>query len=146
MQSNFSIFQIYSQNSIQKLLEFLLSIFIRNLQIEFRCNSLKNPHCKNQLAIQSTLINKRYTGAQFSLRTLCSMSMVHSRICVQLNRTQSVVHNRRGVRLVGAQLYPRVLSTWCTVILVHNRSVPSRLCAIDTVHPIPTPIGTIPFF
>ena len=43
--------------------------------------------------------------------------MVHSRICVQLNRTQSVVHNRRGVRLVGAQLHPRVA---CPVDMVYS--------------------------
>ena len=40
-------------------------------------------------------------------------------MCVQLNRTQSVVHNRRGVRLVGAQLYRRVA---CPVDMVHSYS------------------------
>ena len=45
--------------------------------------------------------------------------MVHSRICVQLNLSQSVVHNRRGVRLVGAQLYLRVA---CPVDMVHSYS------------------------
>ena len=40
-------------------------------------------------------------------------------ICVQLNRAQSVVHNRRGVRLVGAQLYSRVA---CPVDMVHSYS------------------------
>ena len=59
------------------------------------------------------------TGAQFSLRILCSVSMVHNCICVQLNRAQSVVHNRRGVRLVGAQLSPRVA---CPVDMVHSYS------------------------
>ena len=47
------------------------------------------------------------------------MSMVHNRICVELKHTQSVVHKRRGVRLVGAQLYPRVA---CPVDMVHSYS------------------------
>ena len=47
------------------------------------------------------------------------MSMVHNCICVQLNRAQSVVYNRRGVRLVGAQLNPRVA---CPVDMVHSYS------------------------
>ena len=59
------------------------------------------------------------TGAQLSLRTLCSVSMVHNCICVQLNRAQTVAHNRRGVRLVGEQLYPRVA---CPVDMVHSYS------------------------
>ena len=59
------------------------------------------------------------TGAQFSLRTLCSVSVVHNCICVQLNRAQSVVHNERGVQLGGAQLYPRVA---CPVDMVHSYS------------------------
>ena len=59
------------------------------------------------------------TGAQFSLRTLCAVSMVHNCICVQLNRAESVVHNRRGVQLVGAQLYLRIA---CPVDMVHSCS------------------------
>ena len=47
------------------------------------------------------------------------MSMVHNCICVQLNRAQSVTHNRRGVRLVGAQLYALVA---CPVDMVHSYS------------------------
>ena len=59
------------------------------------------------------------TGAQFSLRTLCSVSMVQNCICVQSNGAESVVYNRRGVQLVGAQLYLRVA---CPVDMVHNYS------------------------
>ena len=57
------------------------------------------------------------TGAQFSPRTLCSVSMVHNCICVQFKR--AVMHNRRGVQLVGAQLYLRVA---CPVDMVHSYS------------------------
>ena len=71
------------------------------------------------------------TGAQLSLRTLCSVSMVHNCIYVQLNRAQSVVHNQRGVRLVSAQLYPRVA---CPVDMVHTAQLFS--CTIG-----PCPVG-----
>ena len=51
--------------------------------------------------------------------TVFSEHGAQSYIYVQLNRTQSVVHNRRSVRLVGAQLYPRVA---CPVDMVHGYS------------------------
>ena len=93
------------------------------------------------------------TDAQFSLRKLCSVRMVHSRICVQLNRTQSVVHNRRGVRLVGAQLmYPRVA---CPIDMLHSysrsRSARAPPCPVGCAESIPCTVAscsidTIPIF
>ena len=87
------------------------------------------------------------TGAQFSVRKLCSVSMVHRRIYVQLNRTQTVVHNRRDVRLVGAQLYPWVA---CLVDMVHSYSRATiGPCPVGCAQSIPCivvwcSVGTIP--
>ena len=47
------------------------------------------------------------------------MFFIFNCICVQLNRAESVVHNRRDVQLVGAQLYLRVA---CPVDMVHSYS------------------------